>query len=115
MGRLKEIASARPLVLEVDHMVGRAQTSALWINETYVSAQHAILRFCSEHWTLRDLGSRNGTFLNGERLKASEELSLRVGDKIAFGKLEHEWEVVSNAAPVAMVVPLDGGEPLPLE
>jgi hypothetical protein len=115
MGRLKDIASARTQVLEAVHIVGRAQTSALCINERYVSAQHAILRFSAERWALRDLGSRNGSFLNGERLKPGEELTLRVGHRIAFGKLEHVWELIDEEAPVVMAVPLDGGEPLLVE
>jgi hypothetical protein len=115
MGRLEELASGQKLVLEADHIVGRAQTSALCIAQRYVSAQHAIVRFNAERWALRDLGSRNGTFLNGERLKPGEELTLRVGYQIAFGKPEHQWEVIDDEAPVAMAVPLDGGEPLPVE
>ena len=115
MGRLNETASTRTLVLEAEHIVGRARTSALCIDQRYVSAQHAILRFSAERWALRDLGSRNGTYLNSERLKPGEELTLRVGHRIAFGKLEHVWEVLDVEAPVAMAVPLDGGEPLPIE
>jgi FHA domain len=115
MGQLKETATGRTLVLEADHIVGRAQTSALCINERYVSAQHAILRFSAERWALRDLGSRNGTFSNGERLKPGEELTLGEGCQIAFGNLEQVWEMIDDEAPVAMVVPLDGGDPLPVE
>ena len=115
MGQIKETTTQRKRVLEADHIVGRAQTSALCINERYVSAQHAILRFTGDHWELRDLGSRNGTFLNGERLKAGEEHTVRVGSQIAFGKLEQVWEMVDDAAPLAMAVPLDGGEPLQVE
>ena len=95
--------------------MGRAQTSALCINERDVSAQHAILRFSVERWTLRDLGSRNGTFSNGERLKPGEELTLREADQIAFGNLEQLWEVTDDEAPLAMAVPLDGGDPLLVE
>jgi pSer/pThr/pTyr-binding forkhead associated (FHA) protein len=38
-------------------------------NET-VSARHARLSFRRDQWWLEDLGSRNGTFLNGEALSA---------------------------------------------
>jgi hypothetical protein len=115
MGQIKETATQRKKMLEADHMVGRAQTSALCINERYVSAQHAILRFTGDHWELRDLGSRNGTFLNGQRLKPGDEHIVRVGAQIAFGKLEQVWEVIDDDAPLAMAVPLDGGEPLTVE
>ena len=115
MGQIKQSTTQRKRVLEADHSVGRAQTSALCINERYVSAQHAILRFTGDHWELRDLGSRNGTFLNGERLKPGDEHIVRVGAQIAFGKLEQVWEVIDDDAPLAMAVPLDGGEPLTVD
>lgn len=115
MAQIKEAATQRKRMLEADHNVGRAQTSALCINERYVSAQHAILRFTGDRWELRDLGSRNGTFLNGERLKPGEEHAVQVGAQIAFGKLEQVWEVVDDSPPLAMAVPLDGGDPLAVE
>lgn len=48
-----------------------------------VSAQHALLLRQGGQWLLRDLGSRNGTFLNGERVEADRPL--RDGDRIGFG------------------------------
>lgn len=48
-----------------------------------VSGMHAILEEYSSGWALRDLGSRNGTFVNGGRV--SGERSLRSGDEIQIG------------------------------
>ncbi|MEO6603733.1 MAG: hypothetical protein ABIQ16_27865 [Polyangiaceae bacterium] len=33
----------------------------------------------------------------------------------SHGDLKHSWEVIDDDAPIAMAVPLDGGEPLPVE
>jgi S1-C subfamily serine protease len=49
-----------------------------------VSARHAVLAFDGEVWTLRDLGSTNGTFLNGR--PAIGEVPLSYGDRITLGK-----------------------------
>src|SRR5579862_7993832 len=116
MGSVREVSSGRTYVLEPEHVVGRAPSCSLRIDRKYVSAQHAALRWSGNRWEVRDLGSRNGTFLNGTRLKAGEEQALQTGAVIAFGKLlEQQWEVVDSAPPTVMAVPVDGGEPVLLD
>jgi ATP/maltotriose-dependent transcriptional regulator MalT len=53
-------------------------------SDTTVSRLHAVLESFSSGWCLRDLGSRNGTFINGERIFG--ERVLRPGDEIRVGK-----------------------------
>jgi S1-C subfamily serine protease len=48
-----------------------------------VSARHATVTKEGDHWVLRDLGSRNGTYLNGRPVNTATVL--RAGDRIAFG------------------------------
>ena len=48
-----------------------------------VSRRHARLRRQGDRWLLADLGSTNGTRLNGWRL--AEEVELRAGDRVSFG------------------------------
>jgi hypothetical protein len=116
MGSIRELSSGRGHVLEPEHLVGRAPSCALCIDRKYVSAQHAALRWTGDHWEVRDLGSRNGTFLDGVRLKAGDEHRVQVGSTIAFGKLREElWRVVDTSAPTVMAVPVDGGEPVLLD
>lgn len=52
-----------------------------------VSRLHAAIRRGEETLTLVDLGSANGTFLNGQRLVAEQPRVLRDGDEIRVGKL----------------------------
>jgi hypothetical protein len=115
MGSIRDISTGRTRLLEPEHLIGRAPSCALHINERYVSTQHALLRWTGLRWELKDLGSRNGTFLDGARLKPAEELVVRPGSRIAFGKLEQAWELVDDDAPRVMVVPVDEGDPLVLE
>lgn len=48
-----------------------------------VSARHAVLERTDRGWVVRDHGSRNGTYLNGERVDAPRPL--RSGDRLRFG------------------------------
>jgi hypothetical protein len=115
MGLIREIHSGQACLLEPEHLVGRAPPCALRICQRYVSARHAILRWNGERWEVKDLGSRNGTFLNGSRIHAGEEKVVPKGAKIAFGKVEEEWELFDTAAPTVMAVPVEGGEPVLLD
>jgi DNA-binding CsgD family transcriptional regulator len=51
-----------------------------------VSRIHAVLERVASRWCVRDLGSRNGTFVNGERIWG--ERSLRSGDEIQVGRVK---------------------------
>lgn len=65
--------------------VGKARDCDLAItSDSAVSRVHAVLeRFAAGSWVVRDLGSRNGTFVNGERLM--QERVLRHHDEVRVG------------------------------
>jgi pSer/pThr/pTyr-binding forkhead associated (FHA) protein len=52
-----------------------------------VSRKHAIIRFQNEKLDIYDLGSSNGTTVNGARLTPHEPHTLRDGDEILLGKM----------------------------
>lgn len=52
-----------------------------------VSRRHAVLRVDRRQLLLMDLGSSNGTWLNGAQLSANEPVRLENGDEIRLGKL----------------------------
>lgn len=115
MAMMREVSSGQTRLVEPELLVGRAPQCALRLDERYVSARHAILRWTGERWELKDLASRNGTFVDGHRLRSGEEQAVRDGTKIAFGKIEQEWELVDTSAPAVMAVPVDGGAPVLLD
>lgn len=115
MARLENMADGRVCVLEAEHLVGRSALCALKLEVAYVSAQHAAFRWTGDRWELRDLGSRNGTFIDGIRLGEREPWALSRGTVVTFGKPEQRWMIADDDPPCAMVAPLDGGQPIVIE
>jgi adenylate cyclase len=72
--------------LAADHVyvVGRAVTSDIPIFDPTISRRHAELKVSKTGIFLTDLGSSNGTFINGERV---QEGTLEPGDSVTFGKV----------------------------
>ena len=62
--------------------VGRADDNDLVLADPEVSRHHARLEPDGRRWRAIDLGSTNGTWVNGERLNAA---IIAVGDEVAFG------------------------------
>ena len=75
--------------------VGRSAESTIPLNDTNVSRRHAELRLRGEGadavWVLVDLGSTNGTLING--VKVNGEQILRKNDAIVFGATKARYEV----------------------
>lgn len=67
-----------------DITIGRADDSAFVLNDDYASSHHARLLHRDNEWYLEDLDSRNGTFLNGQRVDQPEKL--QPGMEIRIGR-----------------------------
>jgi hypothetical protein len=68
-----------------DLRVGRNAESEIFLVDPSVSRNHAVLEVRGDQVVVRDTGSTNGTFVNGERVQLR---TLRPGDRVAFGKTE---------------------------
>jgi FHA domain len=62
--------------------VGRTEDNQIQINTQNVSRRHALIKITPAGFAIKDLGSQNGTFLNGERVS---EKVLADGDRIVVG------------------------------
>jgi predicted component of type VI protein secretion system len=89
--------------LEGDQLtIGRDSSNEVVINDAEVSRRHARLTFQGGKYVLEDLGSTNGTFVNGQRLAGPRVL--KAGEVVSFGEqivLVFEASTFDPAATVA--------------
>lgn len=64
--------------------VGRAEDNDLVLLHAEISRRHARLEPHGAQWRVIDLGSTNGTWVNGERIR---DAAIAIGDEVAFGGL----------------------------
>ncbi|MEM8998499.1 MAG: FHA domain-containing protein, partial [Acidobacteriota bacterium] len=69
------------------NLIGRADAAEIRIDSPEVSRQHAQITLRDGRMTLRDLGSRNRTFVNGEPL-GKDAVNVMPGQRLRFGALE---------------------------
>jgi uncharacterized RDD family membrane protein YckC len=80
-----EVAGRRVAVGGGDFVIGRERDCDLPLGDGTVSRHHAAVGVDGERVTVRDLGSSNGTFVNGRRLRGEAELA--AGDRLRFGRV----------------------------
>jgi transcriptional regulator with XRE-family HTH domain len=83
--------------------VGRDLACTVVVNSPFVSRQHARIEPGVEYPTVSDLGSRNGTSINGVRLDGSREL--RPGDVVTLGDVDIVCLAGPDAAPATGRLP----------
>jgi pSer/pThr/pTyr-binding forkhead associated (FHA) protein len=72
-------------MLEGDQItIGRDPTNSITINDAEISRRHARLTYQGGKYVLEDLGSTNGTFVNGQRLAGPRVL--KSGEVVSFGE-----------------------------
>jgi predicted component of type VI protein secretion system len=76
--------------------VGRAEDCQLRPGSDLVSRHHCVLMVEGSTFVVRDFGSKNGTFVNGERING--EAALVNGDQLKIGPLEFEVQLIETLA-----------------
>jgi len=77
-----------------EHLLGRDGDVAVWLESPTVSRHHARIRIAGPQVTIEDLGSKNGTFLRGERLAAPS--TLEDGDEITLGSVVVKFRMLGT-------------------
>jgi len=81
---------------EGENLVGREPSCRVWLDVAGVSRRHAQIRVQGARATIEDLGSKNGTWLNDERI--SEPVVLRDGDRLQLGPESLDFRTSAAAA-----------------
>jgi hypothetical protein len=70
--------------------LGRDVNNTIVVEDPFISAEHAALTFRGRAWYIEDLGSTNGTFVNGSQVESVEPLGF--GDEIQLGQVRLRLE-----------------------
>jgi len=102
-----------PLQLGTRYKLGRAPTNKLTLQDDLCSREHAEVFPDGDGWSVRDLGSLNGTHVNGEQVRT--ERSLRPLDEVRVGRtrmvfVEELSQLPNNYGDVQRVDKADGLE-----
>lgn len=103
-----ESKTGERIELWADHLVGRSSQAHLQLTDPAVSSQHAAIRWSGTGWQVHDLGSRNGTWLEGRRLPAQEWVELTLGDGLGFGGPAATYTLVDVGPPRPLATTADG-------
>jgi pSer/pThr/pTyr-binding forkhead associated (FHA) protein len=70
--------------------MGRADGAEIPIDDPFASSVHARIFPRDQFMYIEDMGSTNGTYLNGRRLRSAERL--KVGDTVRIGETEYRYQ-----------------------
>ena len=76
--------------LDAVNSIGRDVNNSIVIDDSYISAEHALLTFRGRAWFVEDRGSTNGTWVNGHRV--ATYLPLGYGDELQIGRIRLRLE-----------------------
>ncbi len=86
--------------LRAHNSLGRHPNNTIQLLDKIVSKEHCVVELRGDRFVLRDLGSLNGTYVNGERVNG--EQALRHGDDIALGGTRARFDDGSGVAAAPM-------------
>ncbi len=84
------------------HTIGRLEDNDILIPHPSLSGHHAELSTNGQDYILTDLGSTNGTYVNGERV---ENCKLRSGNTVRFGNIEFIYQSEFRAEGIPLPEP----------
>jgi pSer/pThr/pTyr-binding forkhead associated (FHA) protein len=80
-----EPPSGTTIALGPINSIGRNVNNTIFVEDDFVSANHAMLTFRGRSWFVEDQGSTNGTYVNGHRI--DRPVALSFGDELTFGRV----------------------------
>lgn len=80
-------------------LIGRSGLAHLRLGNRRVSSEHCLVYWESQSWRVRDLGSRNGTSVNGRSLTPGQSRPLSIGDTLRLGGSDEVWALCDDGPP----------------
>lgn len=96
---LYDESNAIALELDVRVRIGRSRHNAIRLTDPSVSGEHALIEWRDGHWEVRDLGSRNGTRVDGQPVPAGSSLVVGLGSTIEFAQDDRVWVMLDARDP----------------
>ena len=97
LGRLFVVASpggephpGNAITLDAITTIGRDVNNSIVVDDRFASSEHAVLTFRGRAWYVEDLGSTNGTYVNGDRIDGVAPLAY--GDDLQVGQVRFRLE-----------------------
>jgi hypothetical protein len=100
VGVLKQQGTGECFAIGSDCLIGRQRGCALQVEDRTISYRHAELRWRVDHWELHDMGSTNGTLLDGRRLQADERAPLVRGSMFVLGTTGPSFTLIDDGPPM---------------
>lgn len=101
VGQLRFAASGELYVLGPRCLLGRGPRCDLRVDDPRVSSEHAVVHHNGQRWELKDLGSRNGTFVGRKRMAPGDRQVLAQGMSFTLGSRGVTFELVDASPPAA--------------
>ena len=70
---------------EGEYIIGRDPTCQVVLPDPYISRKHVRLFYRDGKWYVEDLGSRNGTYINGEDIRGRGAVEVKPGVEVILG------------------------------
>ncbi len=87
---VEEPSAGSVFPLDAVGTLGRDVNNTIVVDDPFVSAEHAVLSFRGRAWYVEDLGSTNGTFLNGQHVDGLAAVTF--GDELQVGQVRFRLE-----------------------
>jgi pSer/pThr/pTyr-binding forkhead associated (FHA) protein len=105
---LVKVGGNREIALKADTVLGRQAECDVLLTEGHASRKHARLMLADGNYWLEDLGSSNGSFVNGSRITG--RVRLASGDRLRFDVEEFDFRIPAQAGVAAAAVASDNSK-----
>lgn len=110
MALLLDAQNERSLPLAASSLLGSSPQAFVRLEGAGVSEAHALIRWQGHAWILKDLGSRNGTFVGAKRLEPGGSTPVYASDELSFGGPDCRWRLADDGPPEVLARNLRSGD-----